>query len=135
PANSEVIDTVPLGGADDARAAVDAAKAAFGAWAGTAPDQRAALLRAMNPKRYGVIMPFPVGVSVGIVPWNFPITLMGTKVGPALAAGCPLIIKPASATPLTTIKIIGLLNEAGLPRGTSRKTKVWTKDTSIIRLS
>ncbi len=175
PANSEVIDTVPLGGADDARAAVDAAKAAFGAWAGTAPDQRAALLRAgiekvkenlpeltklltqeqgkplmeaggelhhflhgmqfyadlvskirgeaaplppaMNPKSYGVIMPFPVGVSVGIVPWNFPITLMGTKVGPALAAGCPLIIKPASTTPLTTIKIIGLLNEAGLPPG------------------
>jgi succinate-semialdehyde dehydrogenase/glutarate-semialdehyde dehydrogenase len=62
-------------------------------------------------------MPFPVGVSVGIVPWNFPITLMGTKVGPALAAGCPIIIKPASTTPLTTLKIIGLLNEAGLPPG------------------
>jgi succinate-semialdehyde dehydrogenase/glutarate-semialdehyde dehydrogenase len=71
----------------------------------------------MNPKSYGVIMPFPVGVSVGIVPWNFPITLMGTKVGPALAAGCPIIIKPASTTPLTTLKIIGLLNEAGLPPG------------------
>ncbi|MCP4359133.1 MAG: aldehyde dehydrogenase [Chloroflexi bacterium] len=72
---------------------------------------------AMNPKSYGVIMPFPVGVSVGIVPWNFPITLMGTKVGPALAAGCPIIIKPASSTPLTTLRIIGLLNEAGLPPG------------------
>lgn len=72
---------------------------------------------AMNPKSYGVIMPFPVGVSVGIVPWNFPITLMGTKVGPALAAGCPIIIKPASTTPLTTLRIIGLLNEAGLPPG------------------
>ena len=72
---------------------------------------------AMNPKSYGVIMPQPVGVSVGIVPWNFPITLMGTKVGPALAAGCPIIIKPASTTPLTTLKIIGLLNEAGLPAG------------------
>jgi succinate-semialdehyde dehydrogenase/glutarate-semialdehyde dehydrogenase len=72
---------------------------------------------AMNPKSYGVIMPFPVGVSVGVVPWNFPITLMGTKVGPALAAGCPMIIKPASTTPLTTLRIIGLLNEAGLPPG------------------
>jgi succinate-semialdehyde dehydrogenase/glutarate-semialdehyde dehydrogenase len=72
---------------------------------------------AMNPKSYGVVMPFPVGVSVGIVPWNFPITLMGTKVGPALAAGCPIIIKPASTTPLTTLRIIGLLNEAGLPPG------------------
>lgn len=72
---------------------------------------------AMNPKSYGIIMPLPVGVSVGIVPWNFPITLMGTKVGPALAAGCPIIIKPASTTPLTTLRIIGLLNEAGLPPG------------------
>ena len=42
---------------------------------------------------------------------------MGTKVGPALAAGCPIIIKPASTTPLTTLKIISLLNEAGLPPG------------------
>jgi succinate-semialdehyde dehydrogenase/glutarate-semialdehyde dehydrogenase len=42
---------------------------------------------------------------------------MGTKVGPALAAGCPIIIKPASTTPLTTLKIIGLLNESGLPPG------------------
>lgn len=72
---------------------------------------------AMNPKSYGVVMPFPVGVSVGIVPWNFPITLMGTKVGPALAAGCPIIIKPASTTPLTTMRIVGYLNDAGLPAG------------------
>jgi succinate-semialdehyde dehydrogenase/glutarate-semialdehyde dehydrogenase len=72
---------------------------------------------AMNPKSYGVVMPFPVGVSVGIVPWNFPITLMGTKVGPALAAGCPIIIKPASTTPLASLRIIELLNEAGLPPG------------------
>lgn len=79
--------------------------------------QVAPLPPAMNPKSYGVIMPFPVGVSVAIVPWNFPITLMGTKVGPALAAGCPIIVKPASTTPLTTLKIIGLLNEAGLPPG------------------
>lgn len=71
----------------------------------------------MNPSCYGVIMKQPVGVCVGIIPWNFPITLMGTKVGPALIAGNPIIIKPASTTPLTTLKIIGLLNEAGLPAG------------------
>ncbi|MFQ5648726.1 MAG: aldehyde dehydrogenase family protein [bacterium] len=83
----------------------------------------------MNPNCYGVIMRQPVGICVGIVPWNFPITLMGTKVGPALVAGCPIIIKPASTTPLTTLKIIGLLNEAGLPAGvlncvTGRGSKV-----------
>jgi len=175
PANGQVVDSVPLGGLEEGRTAVAAAKEAATEWANTAPDARADLLRkgienvktnvkeltalltqeqgkplfeasgeihhflhgmqfyadltskirgelaplppAMNPKSYGVIMPFPVGVSVGIVPWNFPITLMGTKVGPALAAGCPIIIKPASTTPLTTLKIIGLLNEAGLPPG------------------
>lgn len=72
---------------------------------------------AMNPNCYGVIMKQPVGISVGIVPWNFPLTLMGTKIGPALVAGNPIIIKPASTTPLTTLKVIGLLNEAGLPPG------------------
>lgn len=71
----------------------------------------------MNPNCYGVIMKQPVGVCAGIVPWNFPITLMGTKIGPALIAGNSIIIKPASTTPLTSLKIIGLLNEAGLPPG------------------
>ncbi|MCH7681830.1 aldehyde dehydrogenase [candidate division KSB1 bacterium] len=71
----------------------------------------------MNPNCYGMIMKQPVGICVGIVPWNFPITLMGTKVGPALIAGNPIIVKPASTTPLTTLKIIGILNEAGLPAG------------------
>ena len=67
-----------------------------------------------SQKLPAVVMPFPVGVSVGIVPWEFPPSrLMGTKVGPALAAGCPIIIKPASTTPLTSLRIIGLFNEAG----------------------
>lgn len=66
---------------------------------------------------YGIIVRRPVGVCVGIVPWNFPLTLMGTKVGPALIAGNTIIIKPASTTPLATLKVIGLLNEAGLPPG------------------
>ncbi|MFQ5399247.1 MAG: aldehyde dehydrogenase family protein [Anaerolineae bacterium] len=71
----------------------------------------------LNKGAYGLVIKQPVGVSVGIVPWNFPLTLMGTKVGPALIAGCPIIIKPARTTPLATLKIIGLLNEAGLPPG------------------
>lgn len=71
----------------------------------------------LNKHAYGMVVKRPVGVAVGIVPWNFPLTLMGTKVGPALIAGAPIIIKPAKTTPLTTLKIIGLLNEAGLPPG------------------
>ena len=72
---------------------------------------------ALGKHAYGIIMRRPVGISAGIVPWNFPLTLMGTKVGPALIAGCPIIIKPASTTPLATLKVIDLLNEAGLPAG------------------
>src|SRR5206468_7537152 len=66
---------------------------------------------------YGMVLKQPVGVAGAIVPWNFPITLMGTKVGPALAAGCTVVVKPASTTPLTTLRIIELLNQAGLPKG------------------
>src|SRR5437868_9425710 len=66
---------------------------------------------------YGMVMKQPVGDVGAIVPWNFPITLMGTKVGPALAAGCTIVVKPASTTPLTTLRIVELLNQAGLPKG------------------
>ncbi|MEM7531151.1 MAG: aldehyde dehydrogenase family protein [Chloroflexota bacterium] len=72
---------------------------------------------AMGKNNYGILFKRPVGVSVGIVPWNFPLTLAGTKIGPALIAGCPLIIKPSESTPLATLRVIGLLNEAGLPAG------------------
>lgn len=72
---------------------------------------------AMGKNTYGMVIKRPVGVAVGIIPWNFPLTLMGTKVGPALVAGCPIIIKPSETTPLATLKVIGLLNEAGLPAG------------------
>ena len=72
---------------------------------------------ALGKHAYGLVVKRPLGVCVGIVPWNFPLTLMGTKVGPALIAGNPIIIKPARTTPLATLKIIGLLNEAGLPPG------------------
>ncbi|MBI3934259.1 MAG: aldehyde dehydrogenase family protein, partial [Acidobacteria bacterium] len=70
-----------------------------------------------NKGAFGLVMRRPVGVCVGIVPWNFPITLMGTKVGPALAAGNTIVIKPASSTPMTAIRVIELMNEAGFPKG------------------
>lgn len=72
---------------------------------------------AMGKHSYGMIVRRPVGISVGITPWNFPLTLMGTKVGPALIAGCPIIIKPAQTTPLSTLRVIELLNQAGIPAG------------------
>jgi succinate-semialdehyde dehydrogenase / glutarate-semialdehyde dehydrogenase len=59
----------------------------------------------------------PVGVSVMITPWNFPAAMATRKLGPALAAGCTAIVKPASDTPLTTLAVVHLMEEAGLPPG------------------
>src|SRR5437868_14775031 len=59
----------------------------------------------------------PLGVGVAIGQWNLPITMMGTKVGPELAAGNTVVVKPASTTPLVTIRIIELMNQAGIPKG------------------
>ncbi|MFC2948108.1 NAD-dependent succinate-semialdehyde dehydrogenase [Virgibacillus sediminis] len=57
----------------------------------------------------------PVGLVAAITPWNFPAAMMTRKAAPALAAGCTFIIKPAENTPLTTIKLVQLAHEAGIP--------------------
>jgi succinate-semialdehyde dehydrogenase/glutarate-semialdehyde dehydrogenase len=59
----------------------------------------------------------PIGVSLLITPWNFPAAMATRKIGPALAAGCAVILKPASDTPLTALAIAALLTEAGVPDG------------------
>ena len=59
----------------------------------------------------------PVGVTVGITPWNFPILMAAWKAAPALAAGNVMIIKPASVSPLTTLELARIFEEAGLPAG------------------
>jgi succinate-semialdehyde dehydrogenase/glutarate-semialdehyde dehydrogenase len=59
----------------------------------------------------------PIGVSVLITPWNFPAAMATRKIGPALAAGCTVVLKPASDTPLTALAMGALLSEAGVPAG------------------
>jgi len=59
----------------------------------------------------------PVGVGVAITPWNFPCAMITRKLGPALAAGCPLILKPAEATPLSALALAAIAEEAGIPAG------------------
>jgi succinate-semialdehyde dehydrogenase/glutarate-semialdehyde dehydrogenase len=66
---------------------------------------------------YGMVIKRPLGVCAAIVPYNFPITLLGTKIGPALVAGNTVVAKPAATTPLTTLRIAQLFAEAGLPAG------------------
>jgi succinate-semialdehyde dehydrogenase/glutarate-semialdehyde dehydrogenase len=59
----------------------------------------------------------PVGVSLLITPWNFPAAMATRKIGPAVAAGCTMLLKPAGETPLTALYIVDLMNRAGLPKG------------------
>ncbi len=68
-------------------------------------------------KAYGMVIRRPIGVVAAIVPNNFPLTLLGTKLAPALMAGNTIVVKPAATTPLTTLKIAALLQEAGFPDG------------------
>jgi acyl-CoA reductase-like NAD-dependent aldehyde dehydrogenase len=66
---------------------------------------------------YGLVTGRPIGVVAAITPWNFPLTLLGNKVGPALAAGNTVVAKPAETTPLATLRVAELAAEAGLPAG------------------
>ncbi len=59
----------------------------------------------------------PIGVAVLVTPWNFPAAMAARKIAPALAAGCTVVLKPASETPLTALAIAAILEEAGLPDG------------------
>lgn len=172
PATGEEIGTVPLGGAEDTAAAIDAAAAAFEKFAFTTAQERATLLRRLadavtanqddlarllvleqgKPLREakaeigmsaayiqwfaeetrrigGEIVPSPwpnhqlqvtrepVGVVGAITPWNFPSSMIARKVGPALAAGCTVVLKPAEATPYSALAWGALAEEAGLPPG------------------
>lgn len=62
----------------------------------------------------------PIGVCAAITPWNFPLAMITRKVGPALAAGCPIIVKPAEATPLTALMLERLAQQAGIPEAVFR---------------
>ncbi len=59
----------------------------------------------------------PIGLSVLITPWNFPAGMATRKIGPAIAAGCTMILKPAGETPLTALAIVDILDRAGVPKG------------------
>ncbi|NND43946.1 MAG: NAD-dependent succinate-semialdehyde dehydrogenase [Xanthomonadales bacterium] len=64
-----------------------------------------------------IVIKQPVGVVAAVTPWNFPNAMITRKAGPALAAGCPIVIKPASETPLSALALCVLAEEAGIPAG------------------
>ena len=67
--------------------------------------------------RYGIVRRFPVGLCAAVSPFNFPLNLVAHKLAPAFAAGCPVVLKPASQTPLTALLLARICQEAGLPDG------------------
>ena len=75
------------------------------------------VIQAFTPNKRLLVLRQPVGVAAAITPWNFPAAMITRKLGPALAAGCTMVIKPASATPLTALAIAALSVEAGFPPG------------------
>jgi succinate-semialdehyde dehydrogenase / glutarate-semialdehyde dehydrogenase len=86
----------------------------------------------------------PIGVSVLVTPWNFPAAMATRKIGPALAAGCTVVLKPASETPLSALAVTDLLEQAGVPKGvvnvipsrrSSEVVKAMLKDPRVRKLS
>ena len=74
----------------------------------------------------------PVGVCGIITPWNFPAAMITRKVAPALAAGCPVVIKPAGSTPFTATALVELANRAGIPDGVINLISVSEKDVANV---
>jgi acyl-CoA reductase-like NAD-dependent aldehyde dehydrogenase len=86
-------------------------------YAGLGKNIRGGYIPQIEENKFGLIIKRPLGVVGAIVPWNFPVSLMGNKIGPALLAGNTMVIKPAETTPLTDLRVVGLFLEAGLPKG------------------
>jgi acyl-CoA reductase-like NAD-dependent aldehyde dehydrogenase len=65
----------------------------------------------------GIVNYFPIGLVAGIAPFNFPLNLAVHKIAPAIAAGCPIVLKPASSTPLSTLELAKIIDKTNLPKG------------------
>ena len=101
----------------DARGEVAYAAEFFRWYAEEAVRNRGEMMRSPASGARILVHHKPVGVGVLVTPWNFPAAMGTRKIGPALAAGCPVIVKPASETPLTMLALMPLLEKAGVPAG------------------
>ncbi len=201
PATGELITRVPDSGAAEARAALDAAHAAFAAWRKVPAKLRAQIIKRWNdlvlahqddlgklisreqgkplaegkgevayaasyiewfgeeatrmngetipapvPGRRMFALKEPVGVVAAITPWNFPAAMIARKIAPALAAGCTVVCKPAEDTPLTSLALVRLAEEAGVPAGvlnivtasrerTPEVVDVWLDDPRVRKIT
>ena len=82
--------------------------------------------------RWGIVKRFPLGPVAGITPFNFPLNLVAHKVAPAIAAGCPLVLKPAPQTPLTSLLLAEAVQQAGWPDGGLNVVPLSNADASVL---
>lgn len=101
----------------DARGEVAYAAEFFRWYSEEAVRNEGSLTRAPAGTNRILVLRQPIGVAVLVTPWNFPAAMLTRKLGPALAAGCTVVCKPASETPLTALALAALLEEAGVPAG------------------
>jgi len=82
--------------------------------------------------RWGIVRRFPLGPIAGITPFNFPLNLVAHKVAPAIASGCPIILKPAPQTPLTAFLLAEAVEQAGLPDGAFNVLPLSNEDAGLL---
>ena len=82
--------------------------------------------------RWGLLRRFPLGPVFAITPFNFPLNLVAHKVAPAIAAGCPLILKPAPQTPITALMLAEVIHDAGLPEGALAVMPLSNDDAAVL---
>jgi acyl-CoA reductase-like NAD-dependent aldehyde dehydrogenase len=82
--------------------------------------------------RWGIVRRFPLGPVAGITPFNFPLNLVAHKVAPAIASGCPIIVKPAPQTPLSSLLLAETVEQAGLPDGAFNVLPLSNEDAGLL---
>ena len=102
---------------EESRADMDDIANVFQYYAGLADKDGGEVISSPIPDSKSKIVREPVGVCGQITPWNYPLLQASWKIAPALAAGNTIVVKPSEITPLTTIKIFKLMEEAGVPEG------------------
>jgi succinate-semialdehyde dehydrogenase/glutarate-semialdehyde dehydrogenase len=101
----------------EARSEVAYAAEFFRWYSEEAVRNEGSVMKAPSGSNNILVLHQPIGVSLLVTPWNFPAAMATRKIGPALAAGCSVVLKPAAETPLTALLIAGILREAGVPPG------------------
>ncbi len=101
----------------EARAEIDGAASNFEYYHGFARRIEGDVLPSDNPRQTIMILKLPIGVVASITPWNFPSATVARKLAPALITGNTVVTKPSSNTPLSTIEMVKLMEEAGFPKG------------------